>query len=234
MTINNFIESLKELNIILTEQQLEQLNKYYELLIEWNNKINLTGITEKNAVYLKHFYDSLTINKIVDLTKIDTLCDIGTGAGFPGIVLKIVFPDINITLVDSLNKRINFLNIVIKDLGLKKIKTVNARAEEYSLKNREKFDLVTARAVAPLPILLEYSIPLVTIGGIFVAMKADISEEIKNINNCLNLLNIEFKDKKEFLLPIERSKRTLVLFYKKSKTSMKFPRKYNEIKKKPL
>lgn len=234
MTIDNFIESLKKLDIILTDKQLEQLNKYYELLIEWNNKINLTGITEKNAVYLKHFYDSLTLSKIVNLTEVNTLCDIGTGAGFPGIVLKIAFPNLNITLVDSLNKRINFLNIVIEELGLENIKTVCARAEEYALENREKYDLVTARAVAPLPILLEYSIPLVNVNGVFVAMKADVTEELSNIDNCIKVLNIELKNKIEFLLPFEESKRTLVLFYKNNKTNTRFPRKYNEIKKRPL
>src|SRR5574344_2073136 len=136
MTINNFVEELDKLGIKLNEKQLCQLNKYYELLIEWNNKINLTGITEKNEVYLKHFYDSITIAKIINLEKENSLCDIGTGAGFPGMVLKIVYPNLNVTLVDSLNKRINFLNEVIKQLGLKQIITVNARAEDYAIKNR--------------------------------------------------------------------------------------------------
>ena len=154
MTENNFVKNVKELGIEINDKQLKQLEKYYELLIEWNEKINLTGITKKEDVYLKHFYDSLTIQKIIDLNDVETLCDVGTGAGFPGLVLKIVFPNLKVTLLDALNKRINFLNDVIEKLELKDIETIHSRSEDYALKNREKFDVVTARAVASLPVLI--------------------------------------------------------------------------------
>ena len=160
MNLNNFISELKKINIEITDIQLEQLNKYYELLVEYNKVMNLTGITEKEQVYLKHFYDSLTLIKVIDPTKEETLCDVGTGAGFPGLVIKILFPNLKVTLVDSLNKRIEFLKKVIQELNLKDIEAIHARAEEFSKLNREKFDIVTSRAVAPLNILLEYNIPL--------------------------------------------------------------------------
>lgn len=234
MTINEFIEALKELKIDIDDNKLELLNKYYELLIEWNNKINLTGITDKKEVYLKHFYDSLTLNRVIDLNAVNTLCDIGTGAGFPGIVIKIMFPNINVTLVDSLNKRINFLNEVIFSLKLNNIKTICARAEEYSINNRELYDVVTARAVASLPILLEYSIPLVKVNGYFIAMKGNLNEELVNITPALNKLNARIVNKDEFLLPFEKSNRTLIQVQKDKITDQRFPRKYSEIKKKPL
>lgn len=229
-----FLESLKEINIVPTEKQMNQLEEYYELLIEWNKKMNLTAITEKNQVYLKHFYDSLTVSKILDLNKENNLCDIGTGAGFPGIVLKIFYPELNITLVDSLNKRILFLNEVIKKLELKKIETIHARAEEFARENREKYDLVIARAVAPINVLIEYCIPLIKENKYFISMKGDISQEINLLDSSLNKINGKFIKKEEFLLPFEESKRTLLLISKSKKTSDKYPRKNAEIKKKPL
>ena len=160
MTEEIFKKELEKIGIKITDKQIEQLNEYQKLLKEWNEFMNLTGITEKEEVYLKHYYDSLTINKVIDLKEINNLCDVGTGAGFPGLVLKIVFPNIHVVLVDALNKRINFLNEVIKKLGLTGIETVHARSEDYALYNREKFELVTARAVASLPILMQTPIPL--------------------------------------------------------------------------
>jgi len=234
MNQSRFIEELKKLNIDINETQLAQLNKYYELLIEWNKFMNLTGITEKEAVYLKHFYDSLTLIKAVNLNKVETLCDIGTGAGFPGMVIKILFPNIKITLIDSLNKRINFLDNVITELGLTNIETIHARIEEYGINNREKYDIVTARAVAPLNILLEYSIPLVKINGYFVAMKANITDEIENSQTALSKLNCKIENCIQFNLPIEDSNRSLVSVLKTGKTNILFPRKYADIKKKPL
>ena len=234
MTIDRFIEELKKLNIKINEKQLEQLNKYYELLIEYNKVMNLTGITEKEQVYLKHFYDSLTITKIIDLEQEETLCDIGTGAGFPGIVIKILFPKLKVTLVDSLNKRIEFLKIIIKELQLEEIKAVHARAEEYARENIEKFDIVTSRAVAPLNILLEYSIPMVKINKYFIPFKGNISQEIKDSENALIKLNSTIERIEEFELPIENSKRAIIKIIKNSKTNKLFPRKYSEIKKKPL
>lgn len=234
MTISNFIEELKNLNIDLTELQLNQLNKYYELLIEYNKLMNLTGITEKDQVYLKHFYDSLTIIKVIDLTQEETLCDVGTGAGFPGLVIKIVFPNLKVTLVDSLNKRIEFLKTVIKELELENIEAIHARAEEYARVNREKFDVVTSRAVAPLNILLEYCIPIVKVNKYYISYKGNISQEIKDSEEALKILNSKIETIEEFELPIEKSKRTLIKIKKQKQTNKNYPRKNSEIKKKPL
>ena len=229
MSEKDFVEALKEINIEISELQLEQLNKYYNLLIEWNKVMNLTGITEKKDVYLKHFYDSLTISKIINLNEYNTLCDVGTGAGFPGMVIKILFPNLKVTLVDSLNKRINFLNEVIKELKLENIEAIHSRVEEF----KGSFDIVTARAVSQLNILMEYAIPLVKINGYFIPLKANITEELKNSSNAFKELKCEIEYKKEFLLPIELSNRTL-LKIKKLGENKKYPRKYSEIKKRPL
>lgn len=234
MTISEFIEELKKLNIEPTQKQLEQLNRYYELIVEYNKVMNLTGITEKEQVYLKHFYDSLTIAKVIDLNKEETLCDIGTGAGFPGIVLKILFPNLKITLIDSLNKRIEFLKIVIKELNLKNIEAIHTRAEEYAIKNIEKFDVVTSRAVAPLNILLELSIPLLKINKYFIPYKGNISREIIESENALKQLDSKIDKIEEFELPKENSNRTIIKIKKINKTNKKYPRKFSEIKKKPL
>ena len=172
-----FIEELKKLGIDITEEQLNKLNSFYKLLIEWNEKINLTRITEANEVYLKHFYDSLTIKKVIDLNDVETLCDVGTGAGFPGIVLKIMYPHLKITLVDSLQKRVNYLNSIIKDLELDNIKAIHSRGEDF----KEKFDVVTARAVANIEKLVTYTMHLVNKDGQLVAMKGNIEEELNKI-----------------------------------------------------
>ncbi len=230
MTEKEFLEALKELNIEVTNEKLNQLNRYYELLVEWNEKINLTAITEKKDVYLKHFYDSLTLTKIIDLSTVFTFADIGTGAGFPGIVIKIFFPDIHITLIDSLNKRTDFLKLVINELKLDKIEVVTSRAEE--LKTREKYEVVTARAVANLHILLEMLVPLSS--KYIVLMKGEASEELKDTTNLYKELNIKLIGKEEFLLPIENSKRTLLKYEKLGKTNVKYPRNFGQIKKKPL
>lgn len=234
MNIKDFIDELKKINIEINEKQLEQLNKYYELLCIWNEKINLTRIVKKEEVYLKHFYDSATLNSIIELNSIENICDFGTGAGFPGIVIKILFPKIHITLVDSLNKRIKFLNEVIKNLDLKDIEAVHSRIEDYAKQNREKYDLVVARAVASLNILLEYSAPIIKINKNFVAMKANIDEELENCKNAMQKLSLELVDRKQFTLPKEESKRNLLLFKKKKATEKKYPRSSCEIKKKPL
>lgn len=234
MSEEQFIDELKKINIYLNEKQKQQLHTYYELLIEWNKKMNLTGITEKKDVYLKHFYDSLTICKIVDLTKYNTLADVGTGAGFPGMVIKIVFPNLKITLIDSLQKRLNFLEEVINTLQIKDIELVHSRVEEYALTHREIFDIVTARAVAPLNILCEYCIPMVKEIGYFVPLKANIEEELSMSLNAFKKLFIHLENKIEFKLPIENSNRTILLLKKVNKTPKLFPRKYSEIKKTPL
>ena len=234
MDKTEFIEALKNLNIQLTDRHLEQLNKYYQLLVEWNKFMNLTGITEEKEVYLKHFYDSLTIARIIDLKKERTLCDIGSGAGFPGMVLKIVYPDLKITLVDSLQKRITFLNEVVKQLDLKDIELVHDRAEDFAKNNREKYDVVTARAVAPINILIEYCLPLVKVGKYFIPMKGNISREINLLDNSLKKIDGMLLKNDEFLLPKEDSNRTLLLITKQKPTSKRYPRNPKEIKNKPL
>ena len=173
MKKEEFVEELEKLNIKVTDNQLHQLDEYYNLLIERNKVMNLTGITEKEEVYLKHFYDSITITKVIDFNDVETLCDVGSGAGFPGLVIKILFPNLQVTLVDSLNKRINFLNEVISKLELKNINTIHTRIEEFGIKNREKYDIVVARAVAQLNILLEYCIPITKVKGYFITMKGN-------------------------------------------------------------
>jgi len=234
MIENNFELELKKLGIKVSQEQLNQFNRYYELLVEWNEKINLTAITEKEAVYLKHFYDSATIVKVIDLKNEETLCDVGTGAGFPGIVLKILFPNLKVTLIDALEKRIKFLDIVIKELNLNNIETIHARSEEYGIKNREIFDIVTARAVASLPILMEYCVPLVKTGKFFIPMKANISQEITTSENAIKELKIKNIKKEEFFLPYENSNRTIILYLKEKATPKMYPRKNSDIKKKPL
>lgn len=234
MEINEFINELKKINIDINEEQINQLNKYYHLLIEYNKVMNLTGITEKKQVFLKHFYDSLTIQKIINLNEQETLCDIGTGAGFPGLVLKIIFPKLKITLVDSINKRIEFLKTVIKELGLKDIQALHERAEEFAKKNIEKYDIVTSRAVAPLNILLEYSIPILKTNKYFISYKGNISREIIESKNAIAKLDSKIEEIIEFKLPIEESQRTIIKIKKLKPTNKKYPRKYSEIKNKPL
>ena len=228
-----FIEELNKLNINPTTKQLEQLEKYYEILVTENQKYNLTAITDKESVYLKHFYDSLTITKIIELNN-QTLCDIGTGAGFPGMVLKIFFPNLKVTLVDATLKKCNFLNYVIDELQLTNIEVLNKRAEEFSKEVREQYDIVTSRAVAPLKHLLEYSIPLVKVNGTYIAMKSDVTNEIIGISNYEKKLDIRQIDIVKFKLPIENSLRTLISYEKLKVTNSMYPRKYNEIKKKEL
>lgn len=213
MTKEQFIAALKELNITLSPEQQQKLDQFYHLLVEWNKKINLTRITSEEDVYLKHFYDSLTIVKVVDLNKLHTLCDVGTGAGFPGIVLKIVFPHLKITLIDSLQKRVNYLNSIIKDLSLNEIEAIHSRGEDY----HEKFDVVTARAVANIEKLLTYTMHLVKNQGVLVAMKANITEELnpavqQKINRKYTIKKIE-----QFSLPYENSIRSLVVISNKTK-----------------
>ena len=233
MTNEEFIKELEKINVVLTENQLKQLERYYELLIEWNEKINLTRITEKKDVYLKHFYDSITLIKAIDLNQKLSVCDLGTGAGFPGIVLKIVFTNLNITLVDALNKRIEFLKLVIKDLNLQNITAIHDRGEEFIKNNRNKFDLITCRAVAKLNVISEICIPGVKVNGYFIPMKAQIEEEIKD-KRFIEKLNSKLEDIVSFTLPFEESIRNLVIIKKISDTNIIYPRKYDKIIKNPL
>lgn len=206
-----FLEELTKLGITPTDEQLKQLEKFYELLIDWNEKINLTRITEKEEVYLKHFYDSLTIARVIDLSKVDTLCDIGTGAGFPGVVLKIMYPNLKITLVDALQKRVNYLNQIIKSLKLTDIEAIHVRGEDL----KEKYDVVTSRAVANIEKLVTYTMHLLNDNGVMIAMKGNIEEELtKDVQQKLEKKYI-IKEINKFLLPIENSNRSLVVLQNK-------------------
>lgn len=231
MNREEFITAVKELGISITDKQLEQLNKYYKALVEWNKKINLTSITEEKDVYLKHFYDSLTLFKEYDLTKDVSLCDVGTGAGFPGIVLKIVFPNLKITLVDSLQKRLKFLDYVIKLLDLKDVELVHERMEDYSKQNEEKFDIITSRAVAKTKILVEISFKALKISGHLILMKSSFEEELSDAEKIIKDIGGEVINVNTFKLPIENSERALINIKKVRKTEAKYPRSIDKIKK---
>ena len=233
MNKDYFIEELTKLDITLEANKLNKLEEYYSLLEEENKKYNLTRIIDKQNVYLKHFYDSLTITKIISIDN-QSICDLGSGAGFPGLVLAICFPNTSITLIESNGKKCHFLNLVKDKLKLNNVVVLNTRVEEYAKNNREIFDIVTARAVAPLKHLLEYGIPLAKVNGYFIAMKSNIDNEINNINNYYQKLNIKEINKIVFELPIENSLRTLIKYQKIDKTNTKYPRKYADIIKKEI
>ena len=232
-----FEEKLEHLGIILNEKQMQQFYDYYEILVEWNKVMNLTGITEYEEVNEKHFVDSLSIVKAVDISNIQTVIDIGTGAGFPGIPLKIAFPHLNIVLLDSLNKRIKFLNAVIDKLGLDKIKTIHGRAEDYAkqIEYREQFDLCVSRAVANLSTLSEYCIPYVHCGGLFVPYKSgDIDEEVENSKKAIHVLGGKLQGVIKFQLPKTEIGRSFVKIKKVQNTNKRYPRKAGLPAKEPL
>lgn len=236
MTPEQFYAQLKTFGILLSEHQKWQLHRYYELLVEWNNKMNLTGITKENEVYLKHFYDSLLgflMFEHLDLCQ--TLCDVGSGAGFPALPLKVVYPHLKMNLVDSLGKRVNFLNHVIAEVKLEGIKAYHARAEDYANTHREAFDIVTARAVARLNILSELCVPLVKKGGYFIALKGQMGdEELKESRSAFEILGVKLLAVKEIQLPEEAGTRTNIYAQKYKKTPDKYPRTFGQIKNKPI
>ncbi|UAL47449.1 16S rRNA (guanine(527)-N(7))-methyltransferase RsmG [Sutcliffiella horikoshii] len=237
MNKEQFISLLEEKGISLSSQQLSQFDTYYKLLVEWNEKMNLTAITDEEEVYLKHFYDSITASFYVDLNQELSLCDVGAGAGFPSIPLKICFPNLKVTIVDSLNKRITFLQNLANELDLKNVHFVHDRAETFG-KNadyREKFDLVTARAVARLSVLSELCLPLVKEGGMFVPMKAAAaSEELEKGKKALQILGGKLEKVHSFSLPLEESERNILIIKKIKSTPKKYPRKPGTPNKQPL
>lgn len=237
MNEQQFIETLRAKGIELSPTQIAQFRKYFELLVEWNKKMNLTAITEEKEVYLKHFYDSISAAFYYDFTKVTTVCDVGAGAGFPSLPIKICYPHLEVTIVDSLNKRITFLNHLSEELGFQNTNFVHARAEEFgqNKKYRETFDVVTARAVARLSVLSELCVPLVKQGGQFVALKAAAGqEELKDATQAIKLLGTTLVDSHEFTLPIEESERTLYVFDKVKNTPKKYPRKPGTPNKTPI
>lgn len=225
----------KEISIEFSNIQIERFYKYMNLLIEWNEKINLTAITEPKEIIIKHFIDSLTVLK--DIKGKNTLVDVGTGAGFPGIPLKIMDEEIKITLLDSLNKRINFLNEVINQLDLKNIETIHSRVEDAgkNKKYRERFDIATARAVANLATLSEYMLPLVKVAGKSICMKgSEVSEELQNSKKAISILGGEIENIDNFQLPKSDMMRNIVIIKKVKNTPNKYPRKPGTPSKEPI
>ncbi|WP_409290881.1 16S rRNA (guanine(527)-N(7))-methyltransferase RsmG [Peribacillus sp. SCS-37] len=237
MKIEQFQSMLEEKGITLTSLQLEQFQSYYQILVEWNEKMNLTAITDKEEVYLKHFYDSISAAFYFDFTKPLKICDVGAGAGFPSLPLKICFPELEVSIVDSLNKRISFLNHLADSLKLEHVSFYHDRAETFGQNpaHREQYDVVTARAVARMSVLSELCLPLVKQGGYFVAMKgANGSEETETGDKAVKTLGGRVESIHSFILPYEESERNIVIVSKKKPTPKKYPRKPGTPNKQPL
>ena len=234
---SKFDLELEKIGITLNERQKQQFDKYYEMLVEWNKVMNLTGITEYDEVNLKHFTDSLTIARTQEMQKVQSVIDIGTGAGFPGIPLKIAFPHLKVVLLDSLNKRIKFLDAVIEELGLENISTIHGRAEDFAKKKeyRECFDLCVSRAVANLATLSEYCLPFVKVEGEFISYKSgDSDEEIRDAEFAVKVLGGKITDVDKFQIPGTDMGRSLVKIKKVKNTAGKYPRKAGLPSKEPL
>lgn len=234
MTCDEFYSLLEERGLDLDDTQKNHFRRFFELLVEWNERMNLTGITDESEVYAKHFYDSLAPFLEMDMSQIKTVCDVGTGAGFPGVPLAIAYPKMQFDLIDSLGKRIRFLNFCIKELGMTNVEAKHIRAEEFAADKREYFDLVTSRAVARLQILTELCAPLVKVGGSFVALKGPAGhaelEEAKRGPSKLGLAHKKTND-----ASVEKvGERVNIYFEKIAETPKKYPRQFGQIKKKPL
>ena len=235
--MNKFIENIKNIGIELSDNQLQLFNKYYELLVEKNKVMNLTAITEYQEVLTKHFLDSLTLIKVIDINNVDSVIDVGTGGGFPGIPLKIAFPHLKITLLDSLNKRVNWLNEVVVELGLDNINAIHGRAEEFgqNTQYREKYDLCVSRAVANLATLSEYCIPFVKKDGYFVSYKAaTANDEMKAADKAIGLLGGKIEEVCSFNLEDTDMERNLIKIKKIKNTAKKYPRKAGLPSKEPI
>lgn len=236
MKLNDFINELKKIDIELNEYQLEKFEKYADFLIEYNKTTNLTAIRDKEGIYLKHFYDSLlvSVNSQVDFNNINTLIDIGSGAGFPGMVLKIIYPHINVTLLDSNNKKTTFLKKLTEILDVEGVEIINDRSENHIKNNRHKYDVSIARAVSELRIISELCLPYTKVGGYFIALKGHYEDELKNAENTIKKLNGKITEIKEFELPYENSRRTNIFIRLEKEVDSKYPRSYDQIIKKEL
>lgn len=237
MNEKEFLEALAAQGVVLSEQQLQQFRTYYELLVEWNERVNLTAITDQQEVYLKHFYDSISPLFNHTISDGQRLCDIGAGAGFPSLPMLIVQPSLHVTIVDALMKRISFLEVLVKELGLKNVSFLHGRAEDIGqqAQYREQFDIVTARAVARMSVLAEYCLPLCKVNGTFIALKgASADEEVKDAKRAFSILGAgEYKEYR-FRLPQEESERSIVYVEKFKQTPKKYPRKAGTPAKNPI
>jgi len=232
-----FALRLQDKGIKVTPAQLNQFETYYKELVAWNEKMNLTGITEREQVYTKHFYDSISLAFYIDMNDVRTMADIGSGAGFPGIPLKICFPHVQLTIIDSLNKRINFLKHVVQETDLEQVQLLHGRAEDWARKpeHRDRYDLVTARAVAKLAVLNEFCLPYAKVGGVFAAMKGSSpDEELQEASRSFKELKGKLQRVEHLTLPIEESERHIVVIDKTAATPGKYPRKAGTALKTPL
>ena len=231
MTKEEFIINCKNLSIEITEEIYSKLYKYFELLVEWNNKFNMTSILEEKEVFLLHFYDSLCLNKI-NLNEVNSLCDFGTGAGFPGMVIALVYPNIEVTLVESNNKKCTFLEEVKQQLNIKNVSIFNERIEDFARKNREKYDVVTCRAVTSIPIIIELSTSLIKVNGLLAPLKSNCEEEINKYKYLEKEFNLKLENLIKYNLPINDAYRVIPIYKKLKETDIKYPRNYGTIVKK--
>lgn len=232
-----FVEKLSAKNIILNKNQIKQFGLYYKKIVEGNEKVNLTAITEKNEVYLKHFFDSITPSFYEDFTSIETICDVGAGAGFPSLPLKICYPHLHITIIDSLQKRIQFLQDLVDALQLTNVTLVHGRAEDagHERSYREQFDIVTARAVARMSVLSEYCLPFVKKDGFFLALKgANLANELEDAKKAISVLGGKLEKIEKFALPKEESERSIVWIKKIKNIAKKYPRKAGTPNRNPI
>lgn len=229
MTKEEFILYCDKLNINISEELYDKFFTYFEMLVEWNNKFNMTTILEEKDVFLLHFYDSLCLSKVVSLNEEKSLCDFGTGAGFPGLPIAIVFSKVNVTLVESNQKKCMFLNAVIDKLNLKNVVVINDRIENYSSKEREKFDIVTCRAVTSIPMILEMATPLVKVNGLLVPLKSNCEDELIKYSYLERELGIKLVNKEIYDLPINDAYRVIPVYKKEELTDKKYPRSYNSL-----